>query len=124
MNKIFLGLLLSFNTLMALEFHSYKEALVLQQKTGKPIMLDIMRTNCHYCQNMQKKVFDNKEMSKWLEKRFIAVEINLDFDEIPIDVKVYFTPTFYFLDKKQNIIKKIPGSWNIQDFKDLTKGIR
>ncbi len=124
MNKIFLGLLLSFNTLMALEFHSYKEALVLQQKTGKPIMLDIMRTNCHYCQNMQKKVFDNKEMSKWLEKRFIAVEINLDFDEIPIDVKVYFTPTFYFLDKKQNIIKKIPGSWNIQDFKDLIKGIR
>lgn len=124
MSKIFLGILISLSSLYALEFHDYKEALVLQQKTGKPIMLDIMRTDCHYCEAMQSKVFANKEMSKWLEKRFIPVQINLDFDDIPIDVEVYFTPTFYFLDKKQKVIKKIPGSWNIKDFKDLTQGIK
>ena len=124
MNKIFFSLILSLSTLFALEFHSYKEALVLQKDEGKPIMLDIMRTNCHYCENMQKNVFDNKEMSKWLEERFIPVQINLDFDEMPIDAEVYFTPTFYFLDIKQKVIKKVPGSWNIQDFKDLTKGIK
>ena len=124
MNKILLSLVLSMSCVMALEFHSFEEAQALQKKSGKIIMIDIIRTNCHYCEDMQKDVFDNKEMSKWLEKRFIPVQINLDKDKMPIDVKVHFTPMFYFLDKEKKIIKKIPGAWNIEDFKDLTKGIK
>ena len=124
MNKIVLILLMSAVSLFALEFHSYEEALQLQKKNGKIIMIDVMRTDCHYCKDMQRKVFDNAAMSKWLEKRFIPVKLNLDFDELPLGIHVYFTPTFFFVDADQKIIKKIPGSWNIQDFKDLTKNIK
>ncbi|MBA1432408.1 MAG: thioredoxin family protein [Epsilonproteobacteria bacterium] len=124
MNKIWIMLLLSAVSLFALEFHSYEEALKLQKKNGKIIMIDVMRTDCHYCKDMQKNVFDDKEMSMWLEKRFIPVRLNLDFDELPLGIHVYFTPTFFFIDTDQKIIKKIPGSWNIQDFKDLTKNIK
>ncbi|QOP45516.1 thioredoxin family protein [Sulfurimonas paralvinellae] len=124
MNKIFLGLLLSAVSLLALEFHTYEEALQLQKKNGKIIMIDVMRTDCHYCKDMKREVFDNKEMSSWLEERFIPVELNLDFDELPLGIHVYFTPTFFFVDTDQKVVKKIPGSWNIQDFKDLTKNIK
>ncbi len=124
MNKIVLILLMSAVSLFALEFHSYEEALQLQKKNGKIIMIDVMRTDCHYCKDMQRKVFDNAAMSKWLEKRFIPVKLNLDFDELPLGIHVYFTPTFFFIDADQKVIKKIPGSWNIQDFKDLTKNIK
>ena len=124
MNKIVLIVLSGFLSLFALEFHSYEEALKLQKKTGKVIMIDVIRSDCHYCKDMQKKVFDNKAMSVWLQKRFIPVKLNLDFDELPLGLHVYFTPTFFFLDSDQKIIKKIPGSWNIQDFKDLTKNIK
>ena len=124
MNKIWIGLLVSAVSLFALEFHSYEEGLKLQKRTGKIIMIDVVRSDCHYCSDMQKKVFDNKEMSEWLEERFIAVKLNLDFDELPLGIHVYFTPTFFFVDTDQKIIKKIPGSWNIQDFKDLTKNIK
>ena len=124
MNKIWIGLLVNAVSLFALEFHSYEEGLKLQKRTGKIIMIDVVRSDCHYCSDMQKKVFDNKEMSEWLEERFIAVKLNLDFDELPLGIHVYFTPTFFFVDTDQKIIKKIPGSWNIQDFKDLTKNIK
>ena len=124
MNKIVLVLLSGFVSLFALEFHSYKEARELQKESGKIIMIDVVRSDCHYCTDMQKEVFDNKEMSVWLEERFIPVKVNLDIDTLPLGLKVSFTPTFFFVDKDEKVIKKIPGAWSIQDFKDLTKNIK
>ncbi len=123
-NKIALFLLLSSISLFGLEFHSYKDALKLQKETHKIIMLDIIRTDCHYCQDMKKNVFDDTEMSQWLEERFIAVQINLDNEKAPLGIEVGFTPSFFFINEKAEIVKKIPGSWNIEDFKDLTKKIK
>jgi len=122
-NKIALFLLLSSISLFGLEFHSYSDALKLQKKSDKIIMIDVIRTDCHYCEEMNTNVFEDKEMSKWLEKRFIPVQINLDNERLPLGIKVNFTPSFFFINSKQQIVKKIPGSWDIDDFKDLTKHI-
>jgi thioredoxin-related protein len=124
MSKIILILISGFVSLYALEFYSYKETLKLQKQNGKIIMIDVVRSDCHYCKDMQKEVFDDKEMSAWLQERFIPVKFNLDFDELPLGIHVYFTPTFFFIDSDQKVIKKIPGSWSIEDFKDLTKNIK
>jgi len=124
MKQIVFLLLFSFCNLFALDWHTYEDAVKLQKKNSKIIMIDVVRTHCQYCTKMNKDVFKDKEISKWLKERFIPVKINLDIDDIPLDIKVKMTPTFYFLDTKQKIIKKIPGSWNIKDFKDLTKKIR
>ena len=124
MNKIILVLLASALSLFALEFHSYEEALKMQKKSGKIIMIDVVRSDCHYCHKMDAEVFNDEQMSKWIEKRFIPVKLDLDFDEIPLGIKVHFTPTFFFVNKEQKIIKTVPGSWSIQDFKDLTKSIK
>ncbi len=122
--KVFFLLLILSVSLYSIEWVSYDKAKVLQKKNHKPIMLDVMRDTCHYCKKMDKEVFDNKEMAQWLQERFILVQINLDEDLMPIDEEVTFTPTFYFLDENGKILKKIPGSWNIQDFKDLTRKIK
>lgn len=111
-------------TLSGVEFHTYQEALELQKQNKKIIMIDVMRTGCHYCSDMKKEVFDDPEMTQWLQQRFIISEINLDYETIPFDVEIHFTPTFLFVNSKNQIVKKIPGSWNIQDFKDLTKEIK
>jgi len=113
-----------FVSLFAVEFLSYEEARELQKESGKIIMIDVVRSDCHYCTDMQKNVFENKEMSVWLEKRFIPVKVNLDIDTLPLGLKVSFTPTFFFVDKDEKVVKKIPGAWSIQDFKDLTKNIK
>ena len=124
MNKIVLVLLASAMSLFALEFHNYKDALKMQKKSGKVIMIDVVRSDCHYCHKMDAQVFNDAQMSKWIEQKFIPVKLDLDFDDLPLGIKVHFTPTFFFVNKEQKIIKTIPGSWNIQDFKDLTKNIK
>ena len=124
MNRVIIGLLALSLSLSALEFYSYDEAKAMQKKSGKIIMIDVVRSDCHYCKDMQRDVFEDKEMAAWLQERFIPVKLNLDFDALPLGLHVYFTPTFFFIDQHENIVKKIPGSWNIEDFKDLTKDIK
>jgi thioredoxin-related protein len=123
MKKISLLLLISVVSLWAVEFHSYKKALQIQKKTKKIIMIDIVRTGCHYCANMDKNTFGDAKFSKWIEKHFIGARINLDEEKLPSNMSVVITPTFYFIDTKGKILKKIAGSWNITDFKDLTENI-
>jgi len=117
-------ILLSVLNVWGLEFHSYEEALQLQKKTAKVIMIDVVRTGCHYCEKMNKTVLQDKKMSDFLEKYFIAVKLNLDHDTLPEGMHVDFTPTFYFLDKTGKIIKRLPGSWTSEDFKFILKKIK
>ena len=111
-------------TLNAVEYHTYAQALKLQKINHKIIMLDIVKENCHYCEDMNKNVLSDVNMSKWMESRFITVKIDFHKDEVPLNLSVDFTPTFYFINKDGQVVKKIPGSWSIEDFKDLTKGIQ
>lgn len=124
MKKIVLLLLGSLISLWGVEWLSYEDALKVQKKRNKIIMIDVVRTNCRYCVKMDEDVFKDKEMSKWLGERFIPVKLDADFDDMPLDIKAKMTPSFYFIDKHSKIIKMIPGSWNIEDFKSLTKDIK
>jgi len=124
MNKVVFLMVFGFLNLFALDFYEYEEALALQKKTGKVILVEAMRSDCHYCADMKKKVFDDEKMSRWIKKHFIPVQINLDFDAMPLGLKVVMTPSFFFIDKHQKVVKRFVGSWNIQDFKDLTKNIK
>ena len=124
MNKIVVMLLLTFATLWGVEFHSYEDALKLQKKNKKIIMIELMRAGCHYCVDMNRKVLQDPGFSKWLDERFMSVKINLDNEKLPKGMSVDLTPTFYFLNHKGEILKKIPGSWSIEDFRDLTEKIK
>jgi len=68
--------------------------------------------------------FKIAKMSKWINSKFIPVKIDMDFDDIPLNLNPKMTPTFYFISKEEKILKVIPGSWNIEDFKDLTRKIK
>ena len=124
MSKIVFLFLVMFTSLNAIEWLSYEEGLKLQEKNGKVIMIDVVRTECRFCIAMEKEVFENKEMIKWLSKRFIPVKVNLDKDRMPLGITISFTPSFFFINKDLKVVKKVPGAWNIVDFKDLTRGIK
>ena len=73
---------------------------------------------------METQDFDDLYMEEWLEERFIMVRMNLYTETLPLGIKPIVTPSFYFINNKQEIVKNINGSWNIQDFKDLTENIK
>ncbi len=124
MRKILLSIVFGCVSLFGVEWVSYEMALELQKQSFKPIMVEVVRSDCRYCIAMQRDVFEDEAMSKWIAERFIAVKINLDTEKSPLDVTVTMTPSFYFIGKDRTILKSIPGSWSISDFKDLTKNIK
>jgi thioredoxin-related protein len=116
MNKFLLLFISLWISLNALEWKSYDEALKEANVTNKIVMIDIVRDGCHYCENMQKVVFNDTNMSLFIEKDFIPVRINISKENLPLGLHVSVTPTFIFVSKDEEIIKKVPGSWNIEDF--------
>lgn len=124
MSKIFISIFISCISLYAVNWLDYDEASLLQEKSAKIIMIDVVRSGCHYCTDMELEVFQDAKMTKYLKERFILVKINLDEDTIPSYIDPVFTPSFYFINKDKEVINQINGSWNIQDFKDLTKDIK
>jgi thioredoxin-related protein len=123
MNKIFILVFALFSIAFCDDWKSYKDAMSIQAKNNKPIMVEITSSHCGYCHRMDKIVFEDEDMRKWLEERFILVKLDSRDDNIPSMLDYEVTPTFFFI-KGNKVIKKIPGSWGIDDFKSLTKDIK
>ena len=124
MYKLLFVLCFGLINLNAVTWHSFKDAQSLQKQSSKIMMIYVTASHCQYCKRMDKNVFQDTKMSKWLDNRFIPVKIDIDFDDIPLNLNTKMTPTFYFVDKKEKILKVIPGSWGADDFKDLLEKIK
>lgn len=122
MNKLLTVLFLSsMISLQAVQWLTLEEGLDKAKKTHKLLMLDVVRDNCHFCKDMINNVFNDKEMSAWIESCFIPVKLNISHEILPEGITVQVTPTFLFLNSDKKIVKKIKGSWNIKDFKKLSQ---
>jgi thioredoxin-related protein len=122
MSRVFLLLALS-TTLMAIEWKSWDAGIKQAKEENKIVMIDVVRTGCHYCDDMEKAVFDDAKMSAWIEKRFVPVKINISNEKLPLGLHASMTPSFYFISKEKKVLKKIPGSWNQEDFKSFLKSV-
>lgn len=122
MNKLLvLAFLSSMISLQAIQWHTFEEGLLEAKKSHKLVMLDIVRDKCHYCVDMDKHVFNDAKMKTWIESCFVPVKLNLSHDVLPKGIKAEVTPTFIFMTSEQVLVKKILGSWNKDDFKDLSE---
>jgi len=124
MNRIILLIVLGSTALMAIEWKSFEAGLKQAKAENKIVMIDAVRTGCHYCEAMEKAVFDDANMSRYIEKNFVPVQINISNETLPLGLHVSMTPTFLFLSKNEKLIKKVRGSWNQEDFKSILNGIK
>lgn len=109
---------------LELKYFTYDDALQKAKKDNKIVMVEFMRQGCHYCVEMENSVLRDKEVVKKIEKYFIPVKIDINKDEIPLNMKIYMTPTFVFIDKNEKIVKKIPGAWKKEDFLMILDEVR
>ena len=100
---------------------TYEEAVKLSKKNNKLIMLKLTADNCKYCIKMDNEVLSDNEVKHLLDTNFITVNINVDNELLPLNLKRTSTPTFIFVDKNEKITSKLPGSWNKKDFLDLLR---
>ena len=102
-----------------LKFVGYAKALERAKKEHKIILLKLTREHCHFCKKMDQEVFTDTEVREALNKDFSVVEIDIGKEALPLGLKKGMTPTFVFIDKSENIMAKIPGSWSKKDFLEI-----
>ena len=129
MNKLWRVLLLAatlFSSLFAegVQWRSWDAGMKEAKATGKIIMIDAVRTGCHYCVEMEAAVFKDVAIAAYIDKRFIPVKINLDEEDLPLGLNVSMTPTLFFITKDSALLKKVPGSWNQEDFRFFLDGVK
>ena len=121
MKKILLILFLLSTTLLAdnIKWMKYDTALSVSQEQNKTIMVMLGRDSCHVCQYMKTVVFKDKNVIRKLNEKFLAVYIELDFDDVPNDLEYIGTPTFYFLDKDENKLYRFDGGKRVPSFIEM-----
>jgi len=97
----------------------YQKALSLIKKSDRLMMLKLTSENCHFCKKMDREVLVDKEVKYFLNKNFILLNINVKKEKLPLPLDYTVTPTFFFIDKHENIIYRIQGAWNKKDFLEL-----
>jgi len=77
------------------------EALDLARETGKPILLSIGYTACHWCHVMEHESFEDHETATYMNEHFVCIKV--DREERPDLDKIYQVA--------HQILSQRPGGW-------------
>jgi thioredoxin-related protein len=105
-----------------MRWYSFNQGIKKAVQQKKPIIIDFYADWCHWCQQMDKDLFRNREIVRTLNKKYIAIRINTQKNTpITFKGKVYSPqefsralgvsglPTIVFMDKNGQLVTKIPG---------------
>lgn len=156
MKKIILlfviGSLLSFKTTekeTKINWMTFDEALVAQEKNPKKIFVDTYTLWCGWCTKMDNDTFSNPDVVKYMNKNYYCVKFNAEGnEEVTYQGKKYTNPnydpnrsgrnsshelsgyfgirsfpTVLFLDEEANLITPVPGYKKPQQFELFVKFI-
>lgn len=124
MNKLVILSMLLVCIVDAMQWRNWEAGLKEAQKSGKMVMIDAVRDGCHYCEDMERTVFADSNMSAYIEAHFVPVKINLSHEKMPMGHRVPMTPSFYFFTPQGVFVKMVPGSWNKVDFRDFLEKVQ
>jgi len=83
-----------------------EEAFQKARQEQKPIFLSIGYSSCHWCHVMEREVFRNPEVAKFLNDHFVSIKV--DKEERP-DVDKYYQEVYQLLHQR-------PGGWPLSLF--------
>lgn len=125
MNKVFFLVALSIGSLFAnVSWLDYDDAIERAQKENKIVMVMLSREGCSACEYMKDVAFVNDNVSAYLKKYFISVNIDVQQDFLPEGLTYFGTPTFYFLDKNEKKLDRINGGKNIEKFMEFLQKVQ
>lgn len=104
---------------------SLENAFVKAEKEQKTIMLHFYAAWCNVCRKMKIETFGNARANIFYNKNFIAMAFNIEKEgkELAKKYEVEAFPTLVFINSKGNVIQKVTGFKNVDDFLDLGKKI-
>lgn len=125
MKRLLLGVLLFSSSLFAdITWLDYDDAIELAEKNNKIVMVLLSREGCSACEYMKDVALKNKDVSEYIQKHFIAVEVDIQQDFIPEGLSYFGTPTFHFLDKNEKKLDRINGGKNSKSFMEYIQKVK
>ena len=121
-------LLLNFSAAQGIDFFhgTWEEALVKAQEEEKLIFVDAYAVWCGPCKRMAKSVFTKEDVGEYYNAHFVNIKIDMekgpgrDFgQEYPVSA----FPTLFYIDEKGEILKKIVGGRQADEFLKLGEAI-
>lgn len=92
-------------------------------QSGKIIMIEAVREVCRYCRIMEHEVFSDTQVQQELSSRFVPLKVDIGKESLPLGIRARVTPSFYFVDTKGNVVKKLVGAWTKEDFLEIVHTI-
>ena len=96
----------------------YKTALEKAQRDDKKILLMLSKKECPACWWMKNVAFKDETLAERINENMIAVVVDVEKEEIPMNLDYIGTPTFYFLTKEQDQLPRIDGARNVKQFNE------
>jgi len=110
---------ISFNALaQQINWVSLEEAVELQKKTPKKIMMDVYTNWCGPCKMLDKNTFQNKDVADYINKNYYAVKFNAEGnDEINFKDLKFSNPNYNSkLANRRNSAHELSRYFKIQAF--------
>ncbi len=120
-----------------LKWNSYSEAIALGKEQNKKVLVDVYTTWCGWCKKMDKDIYGNADVKKYLENNFVLAKLNAEslkqhkLDSVTVTeaqiAKAYGItgyPTTLFLTSEGKAITVVPGYIQLASFKSMLKYIK
>lgn len=84
-------------------FNSFDNALKIAKEEDKIILLEVVATDCPFCDKMKNEVLSKESVQKAINKDFVLAKVNIDYDEMPLGLTEQMTPMFVFATADENV---------------------
>jgi len=96
----------------------------IAKEENKLVIIMLSREGCPGCEHMQDVVLKDIGVSEFISKNYIIANMDVYEEAVPEELEYFGTPTFYFLDAEENILKRVNGGENAKKFLQTLKEVQ
>lgn len=103
---------------------SYNEAINKAKLENKSILLDFGAKWCGPCHEMEKNVLSDREISKYTDKNFFTLKIDVDTksgDNLKRRFEVHSVPHYIILNTSEKVLAEVRGKLAVKEFINFLK---
>lgn len=101
-----------------------KKALEKAKQENKNIIVYASSKTCYFCKKMDREVLDLADIKQSIKRDFVFLKVYVEEHELPFGLRKEYsemTPTFFFINHKQERLNIYPGAWIKEDFIKILK---
>ncbi|WP_421715714.1 thioredoxin family protein [Arcobacter arenosus] len=101
----------------------YNKALERLNSENKELLVMVSSKTCPECNYMKKHIFTQDDVANYINKNYVAVDLDINDKNIPEQMKFWGIPRFYISKDGENVLKKKMGGMKKEQFLDFASKV-